>query len=78
MIKLALDTIDLVILRWQVDEAMSNKTVDRQEFHRAHARPRLAGRVQHDGGAAMNRSTRPSRITDEMYAFVFRHCWNRG
>ena len=34
MIKLALDTIDLVILRWQVDEAMSNKTVDRQEFHR--------------------------------------------
>ena len=34
MIKLALDTIDLVILRWQVDEAMSNKPVDRQEYHR--------------------------------------------
>jgi hypothetical protein len=29
MIKLALDTIDLVILRWQVGEAMSNKPVDR-------------------------------------------------
>ena len=29
MIKLALDTIDLVILRWQVDDAMSNKPVDR-------------------------------------------------
>ena len=27
MIKLALDTIDLVILRWQVDEAMSNNPV---------------------------------------------------
>ena len=34
MIKLALDTIDLVILRWQVDEAMSNKSVDRQEYYR--------------------------------------------
>ena len=34
MIKLALDTIDLVILRWQVDEAMSNKPVDRQEYYR--------------------------------------------
>jgi len=34
MIKLALDTIDLVILRWQVDEAMSNKPFDRQEHHR--------------------------------------------
>ena len=34
MIKLALDTIDLVILRWQVDEAASNKPVDRQQFHR--------------------------------------------
>ena len=34
MIKLALDTIDLVILRWQVDEAMSNKSVDRQKYDR--------------------------------------------
>ena len=34
MIKLALDTIDLVILRWQVDEAMSNKSVDWQEYYR--------------------------------------------
>ena len=34
MIKLALDTIDLVILRWQVGEAMSNKPVDRQEYYR--------------------------------------------
>ena len=34
MIKLALDTIDLVILRWQVDEAMSNKPVDWQEYDR--------------------------------------------
>ena len=34
MIKLALDTIDLVILRWQADAAMSNKLVDRQEYYR--------------------------------------------
>jgi FtsZ-binding cell division protein ZapB len=34
MITLALDTIDLVILRWQVDELMSDKPVDRQEYHR--------------------------------------------
>lgn len=34
MIKLALDTIDLVILRWQVDEARSNKPVDLQQYHR--------------------------------------------
>jgi hypothetical protein len=34
MIKLALDTIDLVILRWQVDEAMSNKPVDLQQYYR--------------------------------------------
>ena len=33
MMKLALDTIDLVILRWQIDEAMSNKPVDRQEYY---------------------------------------------
>ena len=33
MIKLALDTVDLVILRWQVDEAMSNKTFARQEYY---------------------------------------------
>jgi hypothetical protein len=34
MIKLALDTVDLVILRWQVDEAMSNKSVDLQQYYR--------------------------------------------
>jgi hypothetical protein len=34
MIKLALDTIDLVILRWQVGEAMSKNPVDRQEYYR--------------------------------------------
>ena len=32
MIKLALDTVDLVILRWQVDEALSNRPVDQQQF----------------------------------------------
>ena len=43
MIKLALDTVDLVILRWQVDEAMWNKPVDRQEYDRlTHARDLLA------------------------------------
>jgi hypothetical protein len=34
MSKLALDTIDPGILRWQVGEAMSNKPVDRQEYYR--------------------------------------------
>ena len=34
MSKLALATIDLVFLRWQVGEAMSNKSVDRQEYYR--------------------------------------------
>ena len=34
MIKLALDTIDLVILRWRADAAMSNKLVDWQEYYR--------------------------------------------
>ena len=34
MIKLALNTIDLVILRWQVDETMSNRPVDQQQFDR--------------------------------------------
>jgi hypothetical protein len=34
MIKLALDTVDLVILRWQVDEEKSNKPVDQQQFDR--------------------------------------------
>ena len=34
MSKLALDTIDPVILRWQVGEAMSNKPIDRQEYYR--------------------------------------------
>jgi hypothetical protein len=33
MIKLALSTIDLVILRWQVDEASSDKSVDWQEYY---------------------------------------------
>ena len=42
MIKLALDTIDLVILRLQV-EAMSNKSVNRQEYYRlSRARDLLA------------------------------------
>jgi hypothetical protein len=39
MSKLALDAIDLGILRRQVGEAMSNKPVDRQEYYRL-ARPR--------------------------------------
>ena len=30
MIKLALDTVELLNLRWQVDETMSNNFVDRQ------------------------------------------------
>ena len=34
MMKLALDTIDLVILRWQIDEAMSNKPVDLLQYYR--------------------------------------------
>ena len=34
MIKLALDTVELVISRWQVDETMSNNSVDRQECYR--------------------------------------------
>ena len=34
LIKLARDTIDLVILRWQVDEARSNKPVDLQQYYR--------------------------------------------
>ena len=34
MIKLALDTVELVILRWQVDETMSNNFVDRQQYYR--------------------------------------------
>ena len=51
MIKLALDTIDLVILRWQVDEAMSNKSVDWQQYYRlTRARDCLA--ECSDGGAA--------------------------
>jgi hypothetical protein len=44
LIKLALDTIDLLILRRQVDEAMSNKPVDLQEYYRlTRARDLLAG-----------------------------------
>ena len=34
MIKLALDTVELLNLRWQVDETMSNKPVDRREYYR--------------------------------------------
>jgi hypothetical protein len=34
MIKLALNTVNLVILRWQVDEAMSNRPVDQQQLDR--------------------------------------------
>jgi hypothetical protein len=34
MIKLALDAVDLMILRWQIDEATSNKPVDRQQYCR--------------------------------------------
>jgi hypothetical protein len=34
MIKLALDAVDLMILRWQVDEAMSNKPLDLQQYYR--------------------------------------------
>ena len=34
MIKLALDAVDLMILRWQVDGAMSNKPVDLQQYYR--------------------------------------------
>jgi len=33
MIKLALDAVDLVILRWQVDER-SNKPVDLRQYYR--------------------------------------------
>ena len=65
MIKLALDTIDLVILRWQVDEAMSNKPVDRQEHYRLTRARELVGRVPHDGGDAKNTSSmRKSRMTE--------------
>jgi len=34
MSKLAPDTIDLEIWRWQVGEAMPNKPVDRREYYR--------------------------------------------
>jgi len=34
MIKLALDTVELVILRWRVDETMSNNSVDGPEYYR--------------------------------------------
>jgi hypothetical protein len=34
MIKLALDTVELVILRRQVDEAMSITPLERQEYDR--------------------------------------------
>ena len=43
MIRLALAAIDLVILRWQIEEATSNKPVDRQEYQRlTYARALLA------------------------------------
>ena len=71
MIKLALDAVDLMILRWQVDEAMSNKPLTCSNTTGSHA-PVTAGRVQHDGAAAMNRST--SRITDDMFARIPRCC----
>ena len=59
-IKLALDTIDLVILRWQVDEAMSNKPVDWQQYYRlTRARDLLADAARR--WAAMKRSTREFR-----------------
>ena len=72
MIKLALDTIDLVILRWQVGEARSNKPVDLQQYPpSAHGAPATCWpSAQHDGGATLNRSTRPSRITDDMFARI--------
>ena len=41
MIKPALDTIDLGILRWQVGEAMSNKPVDQLEYYRLSRAPDL-------------------------------------
>ena len=44
LIKLALDTIDLLILRRQVDDAMSNRPVDLREYFRlTRARDLLAG-----------------------------------
>jgi hypothetical protein len=33
VIKLALDTIDLEILRWVLDDAMSKNSVDRQQYY---------------------------------------------
>ena len=42
MIKLALDTIDLEILRRVLDEAMSKNPVDRRQYYRL-ARDLLAG-----------------------------------
>jgi hypothetical protein len=33
MIKLALDAVDLEILRWVLDEAMSKNTVDQQQYY---------------------------------------------
>jgi len=60
MIKLALDAVDLMILRWQVDEAMSNKPVDRHQYHRlTRARDLLA--ECSDDGVAMTRSTKEFR-----------------
>jgi hypothetical protein len=41
-IKLAPDTIDLEILRWVLDEAMSKNLVDRQQYYRL-VRDLLAG-----------------------------------
>ena len=63
-IKLALDAVDLEILCWVLNEAMSKNTVDRRQHYSACPQP--AGRRRHAGGAAMNRS----RITDDMFARI--------
>ena len=63
MIKLALDTIDLELLRWVLlDEAMSKNPVDRHTT----SSPAICWSEQRDRDAAMNRS----RITDDMFARV--------
>jgi hypothetical protein len=57
MIQLALDTVDLAILRWLVNQAQSPWTRSRASDPRS----RAADRVQQDGGAAMTGLTRESR-----------------
>ena len=63
IIKLALDTIDLEILRWALDEAMSKTPLTGGNTTSS---PATCWTEQHDGGAAMNRS----RITDDMFARI--------